>query len=257
MDKRKYVILGVGLVALTVIFSPALLRAATGTSDTTEGGLQNEPSTPLSRSIEAGKAVSKRALSSKAKAANAEAAKTEAAKPELTDFQKKIAAIAQGEASGKAVSATAPATKDVTPKGVVATKKAAEETSNSLVSKEAVIEPVKMIERKISGEVASTGPTGFSVSLGSDAKTGVESEMWFRYDKGLRLKGYKTVPEMQKKDRIGIVYGEAEDSSKRVVKEIALVQKGLKLTEEEQEMVVDPKKIRRSTSTGPGKAANS
>jgi hypothetical protein len=233
MDKRKHILLGVGLIALTVVFYPVVLWAATDASDTT-GSTSNEPSTALSRSIEAGKAVSKRALSSKAKEADAEAVQTKPTKIEKTEptaFQKKMAAIAQGETSSTEntlsdfATQASPAVKNAsTVKKTDAVKKA-----DATKDQEAEAEKIPMAEMTTKGTVTGVSPQGFALEYGIDKKAG-SMEIWFNYNDGIKFSGMGSAGELGEGDTVFVVYDQAPNKV-RIVKEMTLLKKKPKETE--------------------------
>ena len=235
MDKRKHVILGISLVALTVVFSPAVLRAATEDSDTADSA-QSEPSTPLSRAIAAGKKVSSGALSSRAKEANAETVPAKTEQTQLSDFQKKIAAIKQGEASGEdktlsdfPIQAVSSGKKAVVTKKAVATK-----TLKDEAKEEGAVDPnaPKPVKRETAGIVTGINSRGIGVEYAQDKKAGGR-EVWIPFsEKAKRSGALKDLSGLEVGDKVGAVYDEYPDLTKQLTR-ITLLKK--KPTEKESE----------------------
>ncbi len=205
------------ILAMLALF-PIAGHAATDTSDTT-AGTQSESSTPLSRAIEAGKAASKRALSSKAKAASAEAVPAKVEKTEPTDFQKKIAAIAQGETSG-----TGNTLSDFATKAAPVAKKVVKKEENAKAkAPETEAEKVPMVEIAKKGTITGVSRQGFALEYAVDKKAG-GMEIWFNYGEGMKLGGMGDASELGEGDTVYVVYDQAPNNS-RHVKEISLLQK--------------------------------
>lgn len=173
--------------ALCILAMLALLPAAgyavTQTSDDA-AGTSGEPSVTLSRSIEAGKAVSKQALSSKTKAANAETAKKAAA-----TVSKDIAAVQK---------------KQETP----------------LVDKPLNPDEPEMVSKKLRGTVSARGANGIGVEYDKNTAKGSAKEMWFPFGAELELKGYDKTTDIQEGDKITVIYAIAKDKSRQMLKAI-------------------------------------
>ena len=236
MDKWKHVLLGFGLVAFIAVFYPVVVCAATGDSDTADS-VQSEPSTPFSRAIAAGKRISNGALSSNATAMNAEAAQAEAEKPKLTDFQKKIAAIKQGEVSGEGETLSDFKTQTVsTGKKAAATKKtAAKETLKDKGKEEEAVDPnaPKPGKRETTGTVTGISHQGIAVEYGQDKKTGGR-EVWIPFsEKAKRSGALKDLSGLEVGDKVGAVYDEYPDMTKQLT-QITLLKKKPKEKESEE-----------------------
>ena len=72
----------------------------------------------------------------------------------------------------------------------------------------------KMILKTVSGRVGAKGPNGLSLVAETKEAQGYSAEIWFNFGESFKLSS------VQEGDGITIVYEQAEDGSKRVVKKI-------------------------------------
>ena len=210
-DYRQFIVCG--LQSAVCIFTMLALFPIMGyAADST----QSDSSTPFSRSVAAGKAVSKRALSSRETVTTpvAETNPTVAAAPssESMQFQRKMANLSQE-------------------------KPTQDKLIEASVRKEAPVTAVpkpeepKPIKRNIVGTVTGINDQGIAIEYASSAEKG-GMEYWINFDKKVqKAGGLKGVSGLEVGDKVSAIYNEYPNKAKKLT-EITLRKKKTKETEE-------------------------